>query len=99
MEQESSNDKLDNWPELVDNLLTEYLPHIRIISFENKGIEFIRKNSAFYGFPVDIEEDTQDQLSIDLERVPTAHKSEVQDLSKAAYSYSMLLTDAFEFGC
>ena len=85
MEQESSNDELDNWPELVDNLLTEYLPRIRVISFETKGIEFITKNSAFYGFPVDIEETVQDQLSKDLEKVPIAHKSEVQDLSKAVY--------------
>ena len=90
MEQESSNDELSNWPELVDNLLTEYLPHIRIISFENKGIEFIRKNSIFYGFPVDIEEDNQDQLSIDLEKVPIAHKSEVQNSSKSAYHILML---------
>ena len=70
------------WPELVDNLWSEYLPNIREIIF-HMNIEFIqRENVELYGFPVP-EEDTpfEDGLRKDLEVVEPA-KYELQDSSE-----------------
>ena len=99
MQQEMPENRVQTkWPELVDNLWTKYLTHIREINFSMTTQVFLQTTDVVvYGFPLQDEEvDTGTEMRKDfekeIEKPSTSNKNfeNVQDCSKSVFGTKVI---------
>ena len=105
MQHEMPENRVQNkWPELVDNLWTKYLTHIREVIFSMTTLEFLQTTDVVvYGFPLQDEKvDTGTEMRKDfekeIEKPSTINKifENVQDYSKSVVFFC---TKIYMKGC